>query len=250
MTKQLDAKGNRFEVLFFGTYETAKLNKAEMHPYDEETKAKFGHQKRPKKGFEQALYEIENTPGLMTQEMYPEIPLDESAVPLEGGISGDTTVEESLLEQSSIAESPAPLVIAEPKPNTSAAKKTGVKRKAEQSPATPTPAKRVNKVAGAKSSHPKALPVLNTPTISIPTASSTPSTPASDKTSRSGRLIKPKKYEDADNSDKLTVSYVSFCFLSFFLSFFSSPVDPPLKSLRITLPFSSTYYCMLFFFTV
>jgi len=205
VTKTLDAKGNRFEVLFFGTYETAKLNKAEMHPYDEETKAKFGHQKRPKKGFEQALYEIENTPGLMTQEMYPEIPLDESAVPLEGGISGDTTVEESLLEQSSIAESPAPLVIAEPKPNTSAAKKTGVKRKAEQSPATPTPAKRVNKVAGAKSSHPKALPVLNTPTISIPTSSSTPSTPASDKTSRSGRLIKPKKYEDADNSDKLTI---------------------------------------------
>ena len=60
-----------------------------MHPYDEETKAKFGHQKRPKKGFEQALYEIENNPGLMTQEMYPDIPFDESAVTLQGGTSGE-----------------------------------------------------------------------------------------------------------------------------------------------------------------
>lgn len=39
------------------------------------------------KGFKQALYEIENNPGLMTQEMYPDIPFDESAVTLEGGTS-------------------------------------------------------------------------------------------------------------------------------------------------------------------
>ena len=210
MIKQSDVKGNRFEVLFFGTYETAKLNKADMIPYDEVSKAKHGHQKRPKKGFLQALDEIENNPGIMTQEMYPEIPLDELNATLEGGIGGDTTVEESLLEQSSIAESPAPLVIAEPKPNTSLIKKAGVKRKAEQSPATPAPTpKRVNKVAGAKSSAPKALNAPNTPTLAIPTATSTPSTPSSDKTSRSGRLIKPKKYEDAENDDKSAVSYVS-----------------------------------------
>merc|ERR1712062_434405 len=41
------------------------------------------------KGFEQALYEIENNPGLMTQEMYHDIPFDESAVPSEGGTSGE-----------------------------------------------------------------------------------------------------------------------------------------------------------------
>ena len=213
MIKQLDARGNRFEVLFFGTYETAKLNKADMIPYTEESKAKFGHQKKPKKGFEQALHEIENNPGLMTQEMYPEIPIDESAVPLEGGTSGDTTVEESLLEQSSITESPAPpLVIAEPKPNNSSAKKVGIKRKAEQSPATPTPAKKVagtNKVAGAKSSTPLAKNAPNTPNLAIPTATSTPSTPSSDKTSRSGRLIKPKKYEDSEKNDKSAVSFIS-----------------------------------------
>lgn len=39
--KQL--KGNQYEVLFFGTYETAKLNKANLIYYDKESKAKFGH---------------------------------------------------------------------------------------------------------------------------------------------------------------------------------------------------------------
>merc|ERR1711936_1234592 len=45
----------------------------------------------------------------------------------------------------------------------------------------------------------------NTPNLAIPTATSTPSTPSSDKTSRSGRLIKPKKYEDSENNDKSAV---------------------------------------------
>ena len=60
----MDATGNRFKVFLFGTYETAKLKKADMIPYDKKSKAKFAQQKKPKKGFERALFEIENNPGL------------------------------------------------------------------------------------------------------------------------------------------------------------------------------------------
>ena len=85
----------------------------------------------------------------MTIDMYP--PLEgEEKPPLEGGTSGDTTAEESALEidlgeRSSIIESPAPLTPVsapvEPKSN-----KKGAKRKAENSPATPSAPKKQAKL--------------------------------------------------------------------------------------------------------
>ena len=85
----------------------------------------------------------------MTIDMYP--PLEgEEKPPLEGGTSGDTTAEESALEidlgeRPSIIASPAPLTPipapVEPKSN-----KKGAKRKAENSPATPSAPKKQAKL--------------------------------------------------------------------------------------------------------
>jgi len=190
VTEKADAKGNRYKVFFFGTYETATVKKEEIFSYDESTKAKFGKQKR--KGFAEALDEIENNPGLMTIDMYP--PLEgEEKPPLEGGTSGDTTAEESALEidlgeRPSIIASPAPLTPV-PAPVEPKSNKKGAKRKAENSPATPSAPKKQAKLAPT--------PIANTP--STPANASTPA--ESEKTSRSGRVIKPEKFEDIENNE-------------------------------------------------
>ena len=68
VTKQLDAKGNRFEVLYFGTFKTGKLLKNNMILYNEESKIKFKSELERGKAvdplLEQALYEIKNNPGI------------------------------------------------------------------------------------------------------------------------------------------------------------------------------------------
>lgn len=73
VTKQLDA--NRFEVLYFGTYRTAKLNKANMIPYNEESKIKFKSELEGDRAvdplLEQALYEIANNPGISEKGTEP-----------------------------------------------------------------------------------------------------------------------------------------------------------------------------------
>ena len=55
-----DPKGSRYKVYFYGTYVTAVVKKGDMWVFDESTKAKFGKQKR--KGFSEAIDEIENRP--------------------------------------------------------------------------------------------------------------------------------------------------------------------------------------------
>ena len=64
MTKQLDAKGNQFEVMYFGTYKNAKIFKTNMILYNEESKIKFeielGQARAVDPLLEQALHEIEN----------------------------------------------------------------------------------------------------------------------------------------------------------------------------------------------
>ena len=134
---------NRYRVLFFGTYETANLKPEEMWPYNEDTKARYGKPQK-KKGFTEAMNEIENNPYLRTRDE-----IDAGAIPLEGGVSGDTLLEDpSLDESASLAtnveaaeekEEPPLLPIEQEK-----AKKTNIKRKAESAPSPiATPAKQI-----------------------------------------------------------------------------------------------------------
>ena len=120
-----------------------------------------------------------------------------------------------MLEESSLDEDPSeidqPLVIDEPSavpvanvaPTPEPVKvatsvKKGVKRKAENSPATPVAAKKAAKVPSRTSS----------PVPSTPTAASTPA--ETEKTSRSGRVIKPKKFEDNENGEATPAKNVRY----------------------------------------
>merc|ERR1719219_490677 len=106
----------RYKVYFYGTYETAVVKREEMWRFNEQTKEKFGKQKR--KGFAEAIDEIENRPevGYLTEELLPVV--NEA---LEGGTSGDTILEDPELDASTVVESKEPVVtkteepVAEPK---------------------------------------------------------------------------------------------------------------------------------------
>jgi len=237
-----DAKGTRYKVYFYGTYETAVVKREEMWFFNEKTKEKFGKQKR--KGFAEAIDEIENRPevGYLTEELLPAV--NEA---LEGGTSGDTILEpedpgldastieepqetvitkteEPVAPQAAPSPIPAPAPLAKPA-NTQPAKK-GAKRKAsadigDDSPAltpvakqakmntsTPVAAKQPKTKIKNETSTPVAKPIkaaaISTPTVAPSPTITTPvaSSANEEKTSRSGRVIKPKKFEDDDSENQ------------------------------------------------
>ena len=67
-----DAKGSRYKVYFYGTYQTFIVKKGAMWVFDESSKAKFGKQKR--KGFSEAMDEIENRPEVLYLNVDSDVP--------------------------------------------------------------------------------------------------------------------------------------------------------------------------------
>jgi len=244
VTGPTDAKGTRYKVYFYGTYETAVVKREEMWNFNEKTKEKFGKQKR--KGFAEAIDEIENRPevGYLTEEVLPAV--NEA---LEGGTSGDTILEpeDPVLDASAVEEpketiitkaeepvtapeaAPSPIPGPAPAPPAKSAvtqpAKKAAKRKApeagDDSPApapvakqaklntsTPVSTKQPKTKVKTETSTPVAKPIkaVATSTPTVAPLPSTPTTPAAsatneEKTSRSGRVIKPKKFEDEKESE-------------------------------------------------
>jgi len=244
VTGPTDAKGTRYKVYFYGTYETAVVKREEMWNFNEKTKEKFGKQKR--KGFAEAIDEIENRPevGYLTEEVLPAV--NEA---LEGGTSGDTILEpeDPVLDASAVEEpketiitkaeepvaapeaAPSPIPGPAPAPPAKSAvtqpAKKAAKRKApeagDDSPApapvakqaklntsTPVSTKQPKTKVKTETSTPVAKPIkaVATSTPTVTPLPSTPTTPAAsatneEKTSRSGRVIKPKKFEDEKESE-------------------------------------------------
>ena len=69
-----DPKGSHYKVYFYGTYQTFIVKKEDMWGFDESTKAKFGKQKR--KGFSEALDEIENRPDVLYLNVDSDVSFD------------------------------------------------------------------------------------------------------------------------------------------------------------------------------
>ena len=122
-----DVKGSRFKVYFYGTHETAIVKKEDMCFFEETTKIKFFKQKLGwlKKGFVEAIDEIENRPemGYFKDSVSTEDkPMDESILdeykesksknlkveikdePMEDEATGHVNLEESKLDASTLDE--------------------------------------------------------------------------------------------------------------------------------------------------
>ena len=102
-----DTKGARYKVYFYGTYEYGIVNKEDMWPFDESTKAKYGkpakYGYKKCKGFDLALKEIEFRPEAGYLTFLPNWSEKET---LEGDTSGDTIIlEESVSDMSNLDES-------------------------------------------------------------------------------------------------------------------------------------------------
>ena len=117
-----DVKGSRFKVYFYGTHETAIVKKEDMCFFEETTKVKFFKQKLGwlKKGFVEAIEEIENRPEI---GYYKDVNLEESSFDesktnksakikveikdelMEDGTSCNANLEESKLDASILDES-------------------------------------------------------------------------------------------------------------------------------------------------
>ena len=145
-----------------------------------------GKQKR--KGFLEGLDEIENNPNIQTAEQLMQLEAEAGLASEDAsGPAGDQNVEPDQL----VINEPVTPMAATPTPGkkktpgtTGGRQRGGNKRKADSAAGTPIPAKMARGAA--------------TP--------STPETPASaepERTSRSGRIIKPKKFDDEKMTPKV-----------------------------------------------
>ena len=110
----------KFRVFFYGTFEHADIKKAELWPYTQENRDKFGPPNIKRKGYAEGLYQIENEPDLADVEDSKLAPGDVTdailadSKPLkisEGSpLAGNKGVKRSLTE-SEVEQSKSPVVV-------------------------------------------------------------------------------------------------------------------------------------------
>ena len=66
ITRQINS--TKFRVFFYGTFEHADIKKAELWPFNQENKDKFGPPNIKRKGYAEGLHQIENEPDLADVE--------------------------------------------------------------------------------------------------------------------------------------------------------------------------------------
>jgi len=176
VTNPVDEKGLKYHVFFYGTYETAVVPKDGIWIYNQATKEKYGKQKR--KGFSEAIVEIEQTPDIALPQDVPEHEYLDNTFDPPAEEEKAEVVEDTKPEGSIATDDEAPLTIDESSRSrsTSVEKGKATKRKADEidTSITESDEKTDNQPKKAKTEI-------------------TPSTDQTAPTSRSGRLIKPKK---------------------------------------------------------
>jgi len=189
VTNPADEKGLKYHVFFYGTYETAVVPKDGIWIYSQATKDKYGKQKR--KGFSEAITEIETTPDIaLPQDAQEAEYLDNTFDPPATEVNPETSLHKT--EDSIATDDEAPLTIDEGSRSRAApiSKGKATKRKADELD---------NSILDSEEK------AENQPKKSKTEVTST--TDPTAPTSRSGRLIKPKKFVDDDlNSSKMNNS--------------------------------------------
>ncbi|XP_045611083.2 LOW QUALITY PROTEIN: PC4 and SFRS1-interacting protein [Procambarus clarkii] len=192
----------KYPVLFYGTYETASLKPDDIFPYKDNLE-RFGKPQK-RKGFNEGLWQIIHNPNFdssipippevgATTNSLPTTPKNTVAKPLKK-LQNSTPADVTDLKSDESDEDPGDLIIDE---SAGKGKKPGRKRKRQDSDGTTeTPAKK------AASADLKKTPKDTPKQVRIPLKETPKDTPkqSADTTevqvSRSGRLIKPKKFLD------------------------------------------------------
>jgi len=179
------SSSGKYSVFFYGTFETAALKKSELWPYTQENREKFGPPNLKKKGYSEGLHQIENTP-----EIAP--------------ASDDNITDNDIVP--AIKKTPKTKVVTGP---------VIIKRPVKLSDGTP--------IKGSPVSSPKKT-VKRSVTDGAGDSDSTPVSPLSVKrnrdgedegvstpstVSRSGRVIRPKKFVDDPNDGGDNISKVA-----------------------------------------
>jgi len=162
------SNSGKYSVFFYGTFETATLKRTELWPYTQEYKEKFGPPNLKRKGYSEGLEQIENTPEIAPAS--DDNIIDTDPLPVK-----KTPKLKPVISEPVVVKKPVKL-----SDGTPVSPKKGVKRPNEGSDndgllSTPVPPKKARE--GEDDS------------------ASTPST-----VSRSGRIIRPKKFGD-DSKD-------------------------------------------------
>jgi len=195
-------KSSRYKVFFYGTFETATLKKEDIWPYNQENEDKFAAKNLKRKGYSDGLDQIKNTPEIA--------PVEGEGMDVSMDMSFDTsamdTPDASLIMEEVPKSTP---VVSKPKPaplspTKSTPKSTPVPKatpttalKTKNTPiSSTTPSTGTNTPASARGNKRKATdsPIVTAPPVKRPSIDDSPA--EQEKMSRSGRVIKPKKFDD------------------------------------------------------
>eukprot|EP00090_Calanus_glacialis_P002285 TRINITY_DN11706_c0_g1_i2.p1 TRINITY_DN11706_c0_g1~~TRINITY_DN11706_c0_g1_i2.p1 ORF type:complete len:459 (-),score=180.96 TRINITY_DN11706_c0_g1_i2:100-1476(-) len=178
------SSSGKYSVFFYGTFETAALKRSELWPYTQENKEKFGPPNMKRKGYSEGLHQIENTP-----EIAP-------------------ASDDNLTDNADIV----PPVKKTPKPK-AAIGPVIIKKPVKLSDGTPIKGSPSSPKKGLKRTVSDGVDSDSTPVSPLSVkkskdgeeeGASTPST-----VSRSGRVIRPKKFVDDPNEGGDTGSRVA-----------------------------------------
>ena len=158
---------------------------------------------KPRKGFEEGMYEIDQNPGIKTREQLVEeglLPPEEEMAKMEQGQGENkeqqeqTQTQEGQGDEIEETKTEAPQLVIDEGKKTPAGgrqrKKSGTATPAAATPAS-TPASSARPSRKRKAEEMMSPAVATTPTTETPTSTGEP-----ERTSRSGRVIKSKKFAD------------------------------------------------------
>jgi len=176
----------KYSVFFYGTFETAALKKSELWPYTQENKEKFGPPNLKKKGYSEGLHQIENTPEIAPAS-------DDNLI--------DNDIIPPVKKTPKPKESPSPVILKKP---VKLSDGTPIKGSSPTSVSLST-RKGVKRTTENADVHSDAVSPSPT-TKRIKDGEEELSTPST--VSRSGRVIRPKKFVDepsdgGDNTSKV-----------------------------------------------